>query len=172
MRVLIPLLLALQGCILATEDCGFGFEEIDGRCVPVDTPEPFRDEREPRAVRPDDDGGVGVVDAGEARPDPWSVFKVVLIVDRSEAVSLPPVPGADIDAVTVEGSQFGFGVGVLDAQINDPFGASLAKDPRSAIGTPDAFALFEDFDFFVSLGTEGGFVKLGLELERPLEEGD
>jgi hypothetical protein len=119
-----------------------------------------------------------VVDAGisvdaSSVPDmaaAWVNYRNLLLVDRTSDTDVrrtPALPGADIDGVLIHderGNFVGTGQSVVDARINDPFDANIQLDPRAALLRPDSRA--------VSLGTQGGFVRLGLELSRPLQSGD
>ncbi|MGC6415622.1 MAG: hypothetical protein ACON3Z_00750 [Bradymonadia bacterium] len=168
---IIPLL--MQACVLESETCGEPFTAAEGRCVVIQS--------QPNAQ----DGGMsdGLVFAMDAerqvpiddgvrmveRPDAGGEladFVQLLLVDStplSVARRTPPLPGADIDGVQIvddSGAVIGTAVEVLDEQLNDPFQASIQTDSRATLFAPDGRA--------ASLGTEGGFVRLRLEIERPV----
>ena len=106
-----------------------------------------------------------MVDTGLVE-DEWSAYSVVLVVDRTgddAARSTPALPGADIDAVEVLDSEdrvIGVADSVIDSRINDPYEANIQAVPRSALGRADVRA--------VSLGTQGGFVRLSLTTDQPI----
>lgn len=168
----------LGGCLLAEEDCGLGFVFEDDRCVPAETPPPFRASDGGPAVDARPLLEIGVLPAPEPEPDPgqpddWAEFRIALLVDRTPRASAgrtPSSPGADIDALqAVEAGPRGdmrIGVGgeVLGALFNDPFEGSLNTDPDAVLGEPDGRV--------ASLGPDGGFVYIGLALGRPLRRGD
>ena len=185
MRVLLTIFACLlTGCLLSEEPCGLDFKVVEGRCVPLQAPPPFRASSDPSEDATPRDGAVRdlglrlepVFDASpvellpDAGPEPvedeWSAYSVILVVDRTpdgSANRTPALPGADIDAVEVLGPDDGIiGVAdaVIDARINDPYEASIQTEPRSALGRAD--------DRSVSLGTQGGFVRLSLSTERPI----
>lgn len=158
--MVLALTTSLGGCILAADDCGVGFEEQDGRCVPSENAPPF-------SGGGSGDGSPPTPDAA-TRPDqgPSTIrFDRVRLVDKTEPGDLrlqPETPGADIDAVVVDGpGLFAFGVSV-EGEVGDPFGASIARDLTAAIGEPD--------ENFVSLG--GGTLTVVLDLPRNLGPGD
>lgn len=180
----------LSGCILATELCGPGFVEEDGRCLIAEAPPPYYGDLGP-------DRGLVEVDAApvdalviidpdpdpappepEPEPafDPWRDRPLVLIVDRTsrgDARNSPTSPGFDLDAILVidENSELvGLGGPWESAQINDPFGRNLSRDPDAVIGEPDANGL-DDPNAYVSLGGDGGYVYLRLELFEPIRTG-
>lgn len=170
--IVITAALALNtGCILETEDCGPDLRLEDDRCVPTQAPPPYY----PPGSRPSP--GPQPPDAGagpDAAPSPWARFDTALVVDRGgpdEAAFSPYYPGADIDGVLVEGpGLYGFGVSVVESRVHDPYGVSFATDPNAALGEPESAGL--EPSLLVSLGTEGGFVGLSLDLERALRSGD
>ncbi len=162
---------ALSGCLLAEEDCGAGFAFEDGRCVPLRAPPPFYPDGEPA---PDPDDGLPTADATPPPPpDRWADHRIALIVDLTvsgAARQTPATPGADIDAVqaievTPGGDvRIGRGAEVLGALFDDPFEGNLNLDATAVLGLPDGRV--------ASLGAEGGFVYVGLDLTRPLRAGD
>ena len=177
------IVLCQVGCLLQPEECGETFVEREGRCVPSQAPPPFVVPFDGDLSASDtlatSDAGLerdSTVDmmADDARvvPDmasPWAEYTVVLIVDRtadSDARMNPALPGADIDAVVVEddtGERLGFAEEVLDSRINDPFQANIQTDPSAALLAPDGQA--------VSLGSQGGYIRLGLSLRAALRPG-
>ena len=170
----------LSGCILVSEECGNGFSLSDGRCVPVEGSDSIVDSdsrvgaiesvSDAAVVTPDEDSTGVDQDMAAEVPTIWQDFEHILIVDRTEdggARRTPALPGSDIDGITVSdgaGMSVGTGDAVVDERINDPFMASIQMDSRASLGTPDGRA--------VSLGTQGGFVKVSLGLSRPLRPGD
>lgn len=181
--------LLLGGCIMETEACGTGFVERNGRCVaPPDPPVRRREESGDFDYGTFAYDGSYWADAKEppdrrspdaAVPDifianPWSEFPYVRLVDltsRAGARLTTDTPGADIDAVMVQGPDGRlFGQRVVSAVINDPFGRSVAQDPDSALGPPDWTE--GHWSGFVSLGTEGAYLVIELELNRSLRSGD
>lgn len=165
---------ALTGCLLSEEDCGLGFEYVDGRCLPERAPRPFYpadaaapapDTRPPPDLGPRTDAAVP--------GDRWSDSRIALLVDRTpitSAARTPATPGADIDAVqlvqpTPAGDiRVGFGDEILEAVLNDPFGGNINRDPDALLGLPDGRV--------GSLGPDGGFAFIALSLERPPQVGD
>ena len=172
-RPLFMIPLILQACVLESETCGDPFVLVDGRCV-VSQPQPNAQDNgvndASNFANDDDrsiptDGGVRMTeqrDTGPVVPD----FIQILLIDStplSVARRTPPLPGADIDGLQVfddTGVVFGTAVEVLQAQLNDPFQASIQTESRAALFAPDGRA--------ASLGTEGGFIRLRLEVERPV----
>lgn len=196
-HVFAPIAIAasLSGCILDTEQCGPDFVLRDNRCVPQIEPLPFRPEADafpvpevgPQfdATLRTDSGAKPGIDAGgpldarfrpdaAAPPNPWAPFVNILLVDLTavrDARATPQTPGADLDAVRVVGpDQRGFGGELIEFIINDPFDQNRATDPSQALGPPD----WRDgrVDGIVSLGTDGGFIYMSLEMSRPLARGD
>lgn len=183
----------LPGCILSTQQCGPDFvEEADGRCVLAEPAPPYYSDATPDRAAVD----AGPVDAWiqdarfapdfEPEPapdpepdpsmDPWAGRTHALIVDRTsrdEARSTPTSPGYDLDAILLfeeDGELAGFGGPWESAQINDPFGRNLSRDPGAALGEPDSRG-FDEPRAYVSLGADGGYVHLRLELFTPLRSG-
>ncbi|MEE2756260.1 MAG: hypothetical protein VYA30_06350 [Myxococcota bacterium] len=168
------------GCILESEECGKTFVLRDQRCVPAENPGEFglgagsapSDAGINDSTRFDDVIDLSVDLGGiDAQVDnPWADFVHILIVDRTadgDAQQTPAVPGADIDGVTVAdplGMRVGTGEVIINERINDPYMASIQRSSRAGLGLPDGRA--------VSLGTQGGFIRVGLGLERPLRGGD
>lgn len=172
---IVALLASMAGCLLVEEDCGFGFELDGDRCVPVRTPPPFGSAPGDGGVEPD--GGVQLVDLGPpvdaAVDEDWLGFEVVLIVDRtarSDITDTPDTPGADIDAVQaieqgVRGDQrIGQGAVVEGDFLLDPFEDNAHLEPEAVVGLPDGEA--------ASLGGDGGYLYVRLELMRSLRGGD
>lgn len=169
----LPIAALLTGCLLAEEDCGIGFVFDGDRCVPTDPPPPFR--AGDAGTRTD--RGADADPPPEPEPEPpdaeWAGFGIVLLVDRTPrdaAGQTPSTPGADIDAIqAVEpsprgDSRIGVGGRVLGAALEDPFDGSLNSDPDALLGVPDGQV--------ASLGAEGGFAYVALDLDRPLRRGD
>ena len=131
MRVLLTIFACLlTGCLLSEEPCGLDFKVVEGRCVPLQAPPPFRASSDPSEDATPRDGAVRdlglrlepVFDASpvellpDAGPEPvedeWSAYSVILVVDRTpdgSANRTPALPGADIDAVEVLGPDDGMG---------------------------------------------------------------
>lgn len=160
----------LAGCLLAEEDCGDGFGFDGVRCVPLGDPSPPRD---PGAGGQDPGASA---DAGPTvdmePPSIWAEYRVVLLIDRTrpaDASRTPASPGADIDAVQiVEATPIGerpVGVAIQAAGfVLDPFDGNLNTDLERVLGPPDGRA--------VSMGTDGGYMYVSLDLERPLRSAD
>jgi len=186
-KILAAIFCLLQvGCLLQPEDCGEGFKPVEDRCVPLKEAPPLNPDAQAfefDAATLTDVGKEGLIDGdladgspfqdAETIPDmasPWAEYTVILIVDRTEdgdARETPAVPGADIDGLLLKGGVgeiIGFAGQVIDSRINDPFRANIQREPRAALLTPD--------DRAVSLGSQGGYVRLGLELQRSLRAGD
>jgi hypothetical protein len=183
-----PLLLFfLSGCLLEPSDCGPSFQAQSGRCEPATAPPQYTpltaDKGPTQTERPGLDAG-GQLDQG-IEPDasysvdgtivpdmatPWAAYENLLVVDRTtdgDARQTPALPGADIDGVLIKderGEFIGTAQEVIDARINDPYQANIQLEPSAALRMPDGRA--------VSLGTQGGFVRLRLELSRSLLSGD
>lgn len=174
-----------SGCILSTEQCGLGFIEEDGRCVLEESPPPYYSDAVPEFELRD----AGLFDVPrilepepspppEPEPgfDPWADRPLILVVDRSDqadARNSPTSPGFDLDAVLVIDEQselVGLAVAWESAQINDPFGRNLSRDPEAAIGEPDASGPDEP-GRYVSLGADGGYVFMRLDLFEPIRTG-
>ncbi len=163
---------ALPGCLLSEEDCGAGFVFDGERCLPAEPAPPFR--AGDAGLR--NDGAAADLEpkpAPEPTLDDWAEFRIALIIDstpRAATGQTPASPGADIDAIqAVEPTPRGdvrIGVGgvVLGALFNDPFDGSLNLDPAAVLGEPDGRV--------ASLGPDGGFVYVELDLDRPLRTGD
>lgn len=178
------------GCILSTEQCGEGFIEEDGRCVLEESAPPYYSDARPDFELRDAslaDTPLIIVEPEPAPPepqppepepvfDPWTDRPLALIVDRGDrgdARNSPTSPGFDLDALLVidENSELiGLVAAWESAQINDPFGRNLSRDPDAAIGEPDANGL-DDPGAYVSLGADGGYVFLRLELFEPVRTG-
>lgn len=166
--------LGLSGCLLAEEDCGVGFTFDGQRCVPRLPAPPFAPaEGDGAPIAPSDAGFEPFADLAPPPPDIWSEHRIALIVDLTpldRLVTTPATPGADIDAVQaiVSGprgdERIGLGGEVLGEQLNDPFRGNLNLDPSAALDLPDRRA--------ASLGGTGGFLYIGLDLDRPLRSGD
>ena len=172
----------LTGCLLQSEPCGLDFKAVDGQCVPLQAPPPFTSDPDtpPDAstdaadardlglrLEPVFDASIVDVESDSTvEEDEWSAYSVVLLVDRSpddSANGTPAIPGADIDAVEIlamDDRSFGSANDVIDARINDPYEANIQMEPRSALGLPDGRA--------VSLGTQGGFLRLALTTQGPI----
>lgn len=173
--------LAHAGCLLAEEDCGVGFAFDGERCVPRLPAPPFAPgEGADGAGRGSSDAVAPLTPDAEPPPPPpppppdvWSEHRIALIVDRTPLALVartPATPGADIDAVQaiVDGprgdERIGLGGEVLGALFNDPFRGNLNLDASAVLDLPDRRV--------ASLGAEGGFVYVGLDLDRPLRVGD
>jgi len=100
---------------------------------------------------------------------PFTAFSDVLVVDRTEVSDsrpTPALPGTDIDAIIVVDdidAVIGRSARIIDAQVNDPFEANVQTNTRAALDEPDGRA--------VSIGPQG-FIRVALELDRPLRTTD
>ncbi|MBV72090.1 MAG: hypothetical protein CMH52_12250 [Myxococcales bacterium] len=172
--------LILWGCILESEECGKQFVPREKRCVPAQPADDFGAgaAAESLDAAAKDGGGLDVVmDATTTQAtldaetvNPWDEFVQILIVDRTEdaaARQTPALPGADIDGLSIAdetGVLIGTGDVIIDDRVNDPFMANIQLNSGAGLGPPDGRA--------VSLGTQGGFIRVGLGLDRPLRDGD
>jgi len=158
-----------SGCVLSAEDCGVGFEDVEGRCVAAAQASPFRGGMDGGADGGvERDGGMRRRRDASTRPeprDPWAAYDSIRINDITVLADLrarPDAPGVDIDAVEAHGEDlFGFAHSA-DGEIGDPLDANRFIDVRAAIGPEDGQ--------WVSLG--GGELTVQLELSRPLRSGD
>ena len=180
MRVLlITLFLAIPGCLLDTEECGQNFIQLDGQCIPRETPEPFRGvpENEGSEIRdvsqPADLGIDSLIEDAAPTQDanllsPFSDYNQILLVDRtkSQIAEQPPL----FQAVILMRSSSS--MNRRTSPVREPASsmnrsmtpsARISKAIRAVLGRPDGRA--------VSLGPQG-FVRVQLSLDGPLRVTD
>lgn len=169
-------LLPITGCFIDAERCGDGFSDLDERCVPSVAPSNYYPDPTDGAARQPDVSLQQEPDAGRPVDPVWGGYTVVLIADLGTEARLrqtPQTPGLDLDAVLVtdaSGATVARAVRVVDALINDPFGASRCLDASRALGPAD---LGLARSATVCLGARGAFIALELGFEaRGLQSGD